>query len=429
MGCIFRSLRNNRVVKNAGWLITGKIIQGLINLIVGLLTARYLGPSNYGLINYAAAYTGFITSFCTLGINSVIVKELIDAPEHEGQVLGTSLGLRAVSSVLSVITIIGISLFLDANEPETQLVVALYSIGSIFHIFEVFDYWFQFQLKSKKTAMASLAAYIITSVYKVMLFVFDKPVEYFAVATSVDYICIAIILVVMYIRCKGGRLSFSWNYGKSLLEKSHHYILSGMMIAIYAQTDKIMLKQMINDTENGYYATALYLCSAWCFVLMAIINSFNPVIMQAYNENREKFNRLNRLLYAIVFYISAVISFCFMLLGDWLIPMIYGVAYLPAVTPLKILTWQTAFSYLGTARDAWIVCKNKQKYLKYIYMSAALTNVMLNYWFIPVWGATGAAAASLITQIITVMITPFFIEDVRQNSVLMIEAILLRKIK
>ena len=45
----------NRVVKNASWLIMGKIAQMLINLVVGLLTARYLGPSNYGLIHYAAS--------------------------------------------------------------------------------------------------------------------------------------------------------------------------------------------------------------------------------------------------------------------------------------------------------------------------------------------------------------------------------------
>lgn len=417
---------SNRVIKNAGWMIAGKISQSLINLIVGLLTARYLGPANYGLISYASAYTTFFSSICTLGINSVIVKELIDAPEKEGEVLGTSLGLRAISSALSAITIVGISFLLDANEPETQLVVALYSVSVIFHIFEVFDYWFQSRLQSKKSAMASLAAYVITSLYKIILLILDKPVTYFALATSVDYICIAAILVGLYIRENGKKLSFSWDYGKDLLGKSCHYILSGLMVAVYAQTDKIMLKQMISDTENGYYATALSLCNVWCFILSAIISSLNPIIMQAHKEDKKKFGRLNRLLYCIVFYISAVVSVCFTVLGEWLIPVMYGEAYLPAAMPLKILTWQTAFSYLGVARNAWIVCENKQKYLKYIYISAALANVVLNWLFIPVWGASGAAFASLAAQITTVMIAPFFIKQMRENSVMMVDAILLK---
>ena len=46
-------------VQNAGWLIAGKIAQMVISLFVSLLTARYLGPGNYGLLSYAAAYTAF----------------------------------------------------------------------------------------------------------------------------------------------------------------------------------------------------------------------------------------------------------------------------------------------------------------------------------------------------------------------------------
>ena len=71
-----------REVKNASWIIGEKIIQMVISFFVGILTARYLGPDNYGLINYANAYGAFFTAFCTLGINSVIVKNLIDNPDE-----------------------------------------------------------------------------------------------------------------------------------------------------------------------------------------------------------------------------------------------------------------------------------------------------------------------------------------------------------
>ena len=68
----------NKTVRNAGWLIGGRIVHIILSFVIGLLSARYLGPGNYGLINYATAFATFFNAFCTLGINSVIVKNFID---------------------------------------------------------------------------------------------------------------------------------------------------------------------------------------------------------------------------------------------------------------------------------------------------------------------------------------------------------------
>lgn len=424
---MIKDFLKNKTVNNAGWIIFGKVAQGVINLLVGLLTARYLGPSNYGIINYAGAYIAFFTSLCTLGINSVLVKELIDNPDKEGEILGSSILMRMASSILSAITIIGIVSVVDRDEPTTILVVALCSIGVIFHVFEVFNYWFQAQFKSKITSMASLVAYAITAAYKVYLIVTDKSIEYFAVSTSIDYIVVAIILYICYKKYNGQKLSCSLATGKRILSKSCHFILPGLMVAVYGQTDKLMLKQLISDTEIGYYSTATTVCNMCVFVMGAIITSVYPSIMQANKEGNEKeFERLNKILYAIVFYLSVFVSVLFAVLAELVIYILYGEAYLPAVNPLRIVTWYTAFSYLGVARNAWVVGKDRQKYLIWIYASAALSNVLLNLWLIPIWGASGAALASLAAQIITVMITPFFIKPLRRNSVLMLEAIALK---
>lgn len=420
---------NKRIVSNAGWLIGGKIGQMMISFIVGLLTARYLGPSNYGLINYAAAYTTFFAAFCTLGINSVLVKEFIDCPQKEGKIIGTSLVLRGVSSFLSAIIIVLIVMFVDAGEKTTISIVALYSVGMIFHIFEIINYWFQSKLQSKITAIISFVAYVLTACYKVYLLVNEKSVAYFAFATSIDYICVGVLLLLAYKRYNGDKICFSWVYGKQLLRKSYHFILPSLMVAIYSQTDKIMLKQMLGATETGYYSTAVYICSVWCFVLSAIIDSIYPSIMQANNISENLFVKRNKQLYAIVFYVSFFVSIMFLLFGDILIEILYGKEYIPAAIPLKIATWYTAFSYLGVARNAWIVCKDRQKYLIYVYTAAAISNVVLNYIFIPVLGTSGAALASLIAQIITTMIVPFFIKELKENSMMMVEAILLKGLR
>lgn len=426
---MIKKFLKNKNIKNAGWLVSGKIIQMCINFFIGILTARYLGPSNYGLINYAGAYTAFFSSICTLGINFIIVKEFIDNPSEEGEILGTSLILRGLSSVFSAITIVAISFITDSKEPITKIVVILYTISLIFQIFDVFNYWFQSRLQAKYTAIASLIAYSITAIYKVVLLITGQPVTLFALSMAIDYISIALILFYFYKKEGGSKLSFSLKYGKLLLKKSYHFILPGLMVAIYGQTDKMMLKHMINEAEIGYYATAVSLCSVWCFILSAIIDSMNPTIMKLYQEDEKNFIKYNKILYFIVFYISIIVSIIFTIFGKLIIQILFGEAYLPTVAPLRIITWYTAFSYLGVARNAWIVCKDKQRYLKYLYFSSAILNVILNLIFIPKYGAVGAAFASLISQISTVIIVPFFIKELRENSMMIVEAILFKGIK
>lgn len=415
----------NKIAKNAVWIIVGKIVQMVIGLLVSLITARYLGPSNFGLINYGTAYTAFFMSFCTLGINSIIVKEFVDNPEKEGEIIGTTLGLRAPSSLLSAIMIVCIVCMADRGEPTTILVVALCSVGLIFHILDTFKYWFQRKLKSKVTAKASLFAYICTALYRIILLINGKNVTWFAFALSLDYICFGIVLALSYFKHGGQRLSFSFSRGKKLLKKSSSFILSGMMVAIYGQTDKIMLKQMLTAEVAGYYSTAAIVSTMWCFILAAIIDSINPSIMESHNIDVKVYEKRNKQLYAIVFYLSVFVSAIITLLAKPIIYILYGESFMGAVLPLCIITWYTAFSYLGVARNAWIVCENKQKYLKYIYLVSALANVVLNLAFIPKLGASGAALASLITQIITIVF-PSILKGMRRNSVLMLEAICLK---
>lgn len=419
----------NKTVQNAGYLIAGKIVQMAFGLVVSLLTARYLGPSNYGLINYANAYTAFFAAICTLGINNVLVKEFLDHPGQEGMVIGTTMGLRAVSSVLSSIAIITISFVMDAGEATTILIVTLASVGMVFQVVETFNYWFQARLESKVTAMATLCAYLLSAAFKVYLLATGKPVTFFALVTSLDYLCLGVILYAQYRKHGGGSLCFSWTYGKQLFAKSRHFVLSGLMISIYGQTDKLMLKQMISETETGYYATAVALCSMWCFILSAIIDSIYPSIMEAAKADDERvFKKRNVQLYAIVFYLSMAVSLFFTVFAKPVISIMYGASYLPAVAPLRIITWYTAFSYLGVARNAWVVAKDRQKYLFVIYAASAVANVVLNYLLIPTLGASGAAIASLVAQVFTTLIVPFFIREMRENAMMMVDAIMLKGI-
>ena len=134
------SLLKNKESKNALWLIGGKVAQMILSLFVGVLSARYLGPSNYGLINYGAALVSFFMSFCTLGINSIIVKDFIENPDEQGETLGSAILMRIISSLGCCILIFSISLILDYGKWETVTVVLLCSISLLFHAFDTINH-------------------------------------------------------------------------------------------------------------------------------------------------------------------------------------------------------------------------------------------------------------------------------------------------
>ena len=425
----YQRLIGSKEARNAGWLIGGKAAQMVLSFAVSVFTARYLGPGNYGLINYAAAYIAFFSSLCNLGLNNVLLKDLVDHPQEQGTSIGTALVMRLVSSFLSAVMILGIVCVADRGERTTIAVVALSSVSLLFQVCDTFDYWFQSRYESKVTSIAALISYAVMAVYKLMLLALGKSVIWFALATSVNYISLGAITYRAYIKRGGQRLCCSRKKGKKLLTVSYHYILSGMMVCVYGQTDKLMLKKMLDETNVGYYSLASTINGMWVFVLAAIITSMYPTIVRLYGIDRAAFEKKNRQLYAIVIWLSAVVAIGFTVFGRLVIGFVYGKAYMPAAAPLSIVAWYTGFSYLGVARNAWILCEGKQKYLKYMYFTAAVLNVTLNWFMIPVMGVNGAALASVITQICTSVLIPALIPDMRPNVKMMLDALLLRGIR
>jgi len=422
------SFLKKKEMKNAGWIIAGKATQMVLAFAVSIFSTRYLGPDNYGLINYAEAYVAFFSAICSLGINSVIIKDFLEDPENVGKALGTTIVLRAAAGILSAVMMASFISFADAGEPVTMGVGILCSLALISQAFDTFNYWFQSRYQSKVSVIATLAAYVLTCGYKVYLLVSGKNVFWFAFSTSVDYVISGLVLYFMYRRNHGPILRFSWEKGKQLLKISYHYILSGMMVAIYGQTDKLMLKQMLNESSVGQYSLATTINSMWVFVLYAVIDSMYPTIVRLYSTDKAAFEKKNRQLYAIVIYASLTVSIGFLVFGRVLVRIVYGDAFLPAADILNVVTWYTMFSFLGVARNAWIVCENKQKYLKYMYLAAALLNVLINWLLIPRAGAMGAAAASLITQIATSLLLPMLIKDLRPNVKLIFEGLCLKDV-
>lgn len=411
----------NKVIKNTSWIIACKVVQSLLNLLVSMLTARYLGPSNYGVINYAASIVAFMLPLMQLGLRSTLVYELIQKPDEEGKTLGTALSMNVLSALLCMVSIAAFVTIANREEKTTIVVCILYSINLIFQALEMCQYWFQKNLISKYTSVISLVAYAVASLYKIFLLVTNKNIYWFAVAQAIDYCVIAIALLITYKKCGGQKLSFSFKRSKEMLAKSKYYIISGMMVTIFAQTDRLMIKNMIGDTATGYYSAAVTCAGMASFVFAAIIDSMRPVILESKEQSGRAFELNVSRLFSIVFYMSLIQCVVMTVLAKPIIWVLYGKDYLSSVNTLRLVVWYVTYSYIGQVRNIWILAEKKQKYLLGINLSGALLNVLINAWVIPIWGIAGAAFASVITQFFTNFLLGFFINPIKDCNRLMLK--------
>lgn len=422
--CVFvegYSLKNS-VINNASWIIGCKIAQSLINLIIGLLTARYLGPSNYGVISYVASVVAFAVPIMQLGLKQTLVKEFIQYPEHEGNILGTALVLNVFSSVFCIIGSAAFVAIVDAGEKETILVCMLYSLSLLFQATEMTQYWFQSKLLSKYPSIASLFAYIVVAIYKIYLLVSQKGVAWFALSNVLDYFLISVILMIMYRRLGGKRLTFDWSIGQRMLSRSKYYIIPSLMVMIFQHTDRIMIKMLMGETETGLYSAAITCIGISGFVFAAVIDSARPVILEAKEKDPVLYEKRMVQLYSIITCLSLAQSVGMTLLSKPLVWLLYGPEYAGTASILAVAVWYITFAYYGSVRNVWILAEGKQRYLTGINIAGATANVILNLCLIPHFGATGAALASLVTQFFTNVAIGFIFSPIRENNYLMVRS-------
>lgn len=415
------AVSNEKVVKNAAWIIGVRIVQSILALVISMLTARYLGPSNYGLISYASSVVAFVVPIMQLGLPSILVQEIVNKPKQEGEILGTSIVLSVISSFACMLGVVAFANVVNVGETTTIIVCALYSLLLLAQAIEIVQYWFQAKLASKYVSITSLVAYAIVSAYKIFLLVTEKSIYWFAVSNALDYAIIGVVLLIIYRKLLGSRLRFSLALAKSMLAKSRYYIVSNMMITIFAQTDRIMLKLMVDDAAAGYYSVAVSCAGMTSFVFGAIIDSMRPMIFESKKTDNSAFEKNVSRLYSVIIYLSFAQSVAMTLLAPLIVNILYGVEYQNSVGILQVLVWYTTFSYMGSVRNIWILAEDKQRYLWIINLSGALTNVVLNAILIPLLGGVGAALASLITQVFTNVIIGFLIKPILHNNKLMLK--------
>lgn len=419
-------LSSNKFIKNTGWLIADKVFHMVLSLVITSITARYLGTHGYGLINYGLAFVNVFIIVCKLGIDAILVNEIIRDSEKTGEILGTTLGLRLVSGILSVFATALFVLILKPGNWVIFAITCIQALSVVFAAFDTMEYYFQSQLASQYSTISRTISYSFVCVLRILLVICHADVVWFAFAAVLDYFVVGTVMLLFYRKVGKDRLCFSKSRAISLLTKSRAFILSGLLVVIYTQMDRLMIGSLANDSETqvGLYTAAMNLATYWIFVPTALMDSARPIIMTHKAEHQEEryIRRYKQLICAII-WISILAGIAFTLFPKWFIYILYGKAYQKAIPLLVVLIWSKLFSLLGTVRGIWLVCEDYSRYVKYLIGGGAIINLVLNFILIPQMGAMGAAIATLITEICGAIFIPLLFKDTRPFVKLMITSI------
>lgn len=415
-------------LNNIEWLVGGKIANMLLQFMVSLATARYLGPSNYGTINYVAAYVSFFSSISSLGLAVIVIRDVSTCKYDNNEVIWTSIWMRLVIAILSTISVIALMFITSRDNPEIVQIAFLESLSILFSSFDTINYYFQAKLLSKWSSIAGILAYTGMSLYRICLLVMKKEIVWFAFATSTDMIFLTIFLMIFYVRLEGFYPKFNWQVGKNLLKQSYHYLIAGVITILYAQVDRIMLGNMLDKASVGYYSAALTISTLWSMIPTALIQSISPILYNVAGVNRALFLRRLKQSYAVIFWLNAAYSIFVGIFAHWIILLLYGKEYLVGTTSLRIVVWYYGLSTMSSLNQVYLANDGKDKYINLFFIAGLITDVILNFVLIPIMGIEGAAIATLITHIVIQIVIPFAFKATREIAVCIIKGVLLQDI-
>ncbi len=412
--------------KNTFWLFLEKFLRLISGLVVGALVARYLGPERFGLLNYAMSFVALFITFSALGLDSIVVKELLLDKKKEEEIMGTSFTLK-MAGALCVLVFVFIAAMLSHNEADLNTMILVIAASAVFQSFNIIDFFFQSKVQSRFVVYANIAALTITALLKLYFIYIKASLFYFALAFTLDAVIVAIGMIYFYTAT--GHRMFDWNYNFdtaiNLLKQSWPLIMASMVIMVYMKIDQIMIKNMLGDEANGNYAAAVRISETWYFIPMVICSSLFPAIINAKNRNDGSYQLRLQKLFDLMVGIALAVAIGITFLGKPIILLLFGEAYTDSIDVLTIHIWAGIFVSLGVASSMWLVNENLQKLSFYRTAAGAVVNIILNFLLIPKYGITGAAFTTLLSQFVASMFFDVFYKKTRGVFIMKMKSLLL----
>lgn len=384
--------------RNTGWMFFGKVISIILSFLVGAWLARYLGPKNYGILNYAFAFVGLFTFITQLGIAPILAREVIHTPEKRDLLLGTSFRLLSLSGISAFILVVVASFLFESSAVVRGLII-LYATTFLSSGFTVISTFFDATVQSKINVKVSLFIAIIGSLLKVILILLQQGLIWLMLIFAVESILNTFLLVVNY---KKRQSSFFFNVynkeiAKSMLRGAWLLMLAGAASFLFTRVDQVMVRHFLGEVAVGLYASAIKLVEIWYFIPGLICSSLFPAIINAKKTDENKYKKRLKSLYILLVSIGVAIAIPLSFFAKWAIYVVFGNEYIAAVSILQIYVWSGIGLFFMWGIQQRYLSENRLHMIFYVYLISMSVNVVLNFILIPRFNLNGAAWATLIS--------------------------------
>lgn len=415
-----------RYFVNTSWMFGEQMLRMASGLLVGIWVARYLGPEQFGLFSYALAFVSIFSGLAKVGLDGIVVRDLVSHPQKRDVYLGTAFWLKLVGAFFMLI-IVALATLFTSNDHTTNLYVFIIASGIIFQSFEVVDFYFQSHVLYKFVSICKISQLVISSLLKVYFVLTGVDLIWFVLVTLIDQALLALTLFIAYRYQKLGSFYqfFDWGVATHLLKTSWPLVLSSFVLMIQARADQVMLKEMVGSTEVGYYSSAMRLIEVFSFIPVILTTSLFPAIVNAKKVSVDLYKVRLFSLYRLMMIQFLLIAIPIYFFGEQVVIFLYKDAYAPAGELFSLMALRLFFTNYGIVRGAYLTTENLMKYSMISMVIGAVVNLTLNYFWIPSYHSIGAIWSSIVSFFTLTFLMDFLYYRTRSNCNIMFKSMLM----
>ncbi len=388
--------------RNTVWLLSDRAFRLGLGLVVNVWLVRYLGADSFGLMSFAQSLVVIFAVLSQLGLETIVVRELVRHPEAEGRIVGTSVALRLTGSLATLACAGAAAAILRPHDPGAFWLTVTFSGMAFAQSLDVLEYWFQSRSLIPPLAQARMAAGLIGATAKIVAILMKAPLEVVALVIVGEYTVSSLALLVTFVRRPEAPRVWRATRGmaRELLRESWPLVLNSVAIVISVRVDQMLITTMRGTTENGIYAAAQRLMEVVYYLPVATMAAANPILLRWHQQDLAGYDaRLQRVFSALAlagFAIAIGIS----LTSSWIVSTLFGADFHSSAAVLTILAWNAPVLFVAVAQTNWFIAHGRQRGLMTRSLVAAVLSVTFNLVLIPRLGARGAAISMLVSQFV-----------------------------
>ncbi|AZN98679.1 flippase [Mesorhizobium sp. M9A.F.Ca.ET.002.03.1.2] len=389
-----------RYISNSLWLIADRLLASLVGLLVVAVVARYLGPSEFGLLSYTFSMALLFAVAGQLGLDGLVIREIVNRPDDVPCVLGTVFVLKFSGHLLGAAGLVVYALSIGVHSTERSMLFLAAAFIPLASLSGFFGLWFHSRVQARYSAISSSISALLVGLGKLGLVWIGAAVMAFAAANVVQVLIAAMLSFRFYRQQKGPPLStwrFSPALAKVLLSESWMLFLGSIFAIVYLKIDMIMLRWLAGPAEVGTYAVAATLSEAAYFVPAALVASVFPKLIESAKRDQNLFGKQLQTVFDVLWLAGLGLIATMFLLGGPLIRFLFGTEYGPSVPVLLVHVLSAPFLFMRIAFTRWTIIGGGATFFMLTEGLGAVTNVALNFLLIPHYGSVGAALATLVS--------------------------------